>query len=570
MFTIRVQDVEFKWLEDARFGLGKKVEISMADGGGALTSMLTGEITMVEMDMTSFGPPSYVLQGYSKAHRLHRGRHSESYLNVSDADLVRKVAGRQGLSTEIDSTPTVNKYVFQNNQTDWEFLTERARRIDFNVYVHEDKLCFKKSTTAGGGITVTYGTNLRSLHVTRNLHQDVDKVTVHGWDPAQKKQIVGTATRSNIVPSKFSGKAKQAFGSDTEVVISNRPVHSQDEAQKMAQGVLEELASTNIECEGLCDGMPDMKPGSQITINNIGSTYNGTYSVTSVTHIWSPQEGFTTSFVVSGRTHHSLAEALGVGPAAQGRTGSSSNPGVFVGIVTNNDDPDKMGRVKVKIPMLTEDHESNWARVVMPMAGPGRGFYILPEINDEVLVAFEHGDIHRPYVIGAIWNGSDKLPEESVLGSGGTVDRRVLYTRAGHKMDFDDTQGSTKFTLTTAGGHKILMDDGSGKKLAMTTDGGHKVDMDDTGKKITVKSTGGHKVEMDDTANKMTVTDSAGDKAEFDAMQGKITMSSNLQIDVKSTNINIEATAMLTLKGATVDMNGSLATNIKGLIVKIN
>jgi uncharacterized protein involved in type VI secretion and phage assembly len=338
----------------------------------------------------------------------------------------------------------------------------------------------------------------------------------------------------------------------------------------MAQGVLEELASTNIECEGLCDGMPDMKPGSQITINNIGSTYNGTYSVTSVTHIWSPQEGFTTSFVVSGRTHHSLAEALGVGPAAQGRTGSSSNPGVFVGIVTNNDDPDKMGRVKVKIPMLTEDHESNWARVVMPMAGPGRGFYILPEINDEVVVAFEHGDIHRPYVVGAIWNGSDKLPEATVLGSGGTVDRRVLYTRAGHKMDFDDTQGSTKFTLTTAGGHKILMDDGSSKKVAVTTSGGHKIDMDDTGQKVTVQSTSGHKMVMDDTAGKLTLEDSSGDKMEMDAIQNKITMSSTLQYVIKSTNISIEASGSLKLNGALVDMSASGIMTIKGSLVNIN
>ncbi|MHC5732095.1 MAG: phage baseplate assembly protein V, partial [Nostoc sp.] len=84
----------------------------------------------------------------------------------------------------------------------------------------------------------------------------------------------------------------------------------------------------------------------------------------------------------------------------------------LVGIVTDNKDPQGWGRVKVKFPTLTEDHASNWARVVAPGAANGRGFDCLPEVNDEVLVGFEHGDIHRPYVLGGVWNGKDAPPEK--------------------------------------------------------------------------------------------------------------------------------------------------------------
>jgi len=84
--------------------------------------------------------------------------------------------------------------------------------------------------------------------------------------------------------------------------------------------------------------------------------------------------------------------------------------GVMVAIVTNNKDPDGMGRVKLKLPWLSDDYESDWARIATLMAGPERGVYFLPEVDDEVLIAFEHGDIRRPMVLGCLWNGVDAPP----------------------------------------------------------------------------------------------------------------------------------------------------------------
>jgi uncharacterized protein involved in type VI secretion and phage assembly len=91
--------------------------------------------------------------------------------------------------------------------------------------------------------------------------------------------------------------------------------------------------------------------------------------------------------------------------------------GVVVGIVTNNQDPEKLGRIKVRFPWLSDVNESAWARLSTPLAGKGRGFYYLPEIEDEVLVAFEFGDINRPIIIGSLWNGENipKGTEEGIL-----------------------------------------------------------------------------------------------------------------------------------------------------------
>ncbi len=118
--------------------------------------------------------------------------------------------------------------------------------------------------------------------------------------------------------------------------------------------------------------------------------------------------------------------------------------GVTVGIVTNNQDPDGLGRVKVKLPWLSEEHESHWARLLTPMAGPERGLYCLPEVDDEVLVAFEHGQVEFPYVLGALWNGKDKPPEQN---DDGQNNKRTLKSRSGHVITLDDTKDQEQIVI---------------------------------------------------------------------------------------------------------------------------
>jgi uncharacterized protein involved in type VI secretion and phage assembly len=237
---------------------------------------------------------------------------------------------------------------------------------------------------------------------------------------------------------------------------------------------------------------------------------------------------------------------------------------MVVGIVTNVKDPDGLARVKVKYPSISDDLESNWARLVTPMAGAGRGFEFIPEVNDEVLVAFEYDDINKPYILGSLWNGQDQPPESSKdLTGDGKVSKRVIHSRSGHKIILDDTSGEEKISIYDKSDSNFLEIDSANNAMSMQTKDGHKIVMDSNGisiesaGKLTIKSTGNMDITTDgNMASKAT---------------GNIEMNATGNLTAKSTgNTSVEATATLKVKGLTASVNGDTMTEIKGAMVKIN
>lgn len=146
-----------------------------------------------------------------------------------------------------------------------------------------------------------------------------------------------------------------------------------------------------------------------------------------------------------------------VSPGAAGRL-----YGVEVAIVTNNRDEQKLGRVKVMFPRLPNEPESDWIRIAVPIAGPDRGFYWIPEVQDEVLVAFERGDPSRPYVIGCLWNGRDKPPADAPDPDNNAI--RQITSRTGHRITLDDTPGDEKLVIADKSGQRTVSWDVKGRR----------------------------------------------------------------------------------------------------------
>jgi uncharacterized protein involved in type VI secretion and phage assembly len=147
---------------------------------------------------------------------------------------------------------------------------------------------------------------------------------------------------------------------------------------------------------------------------------------------------------------------------------SSYVPGVVIGVVTRIDDPDGLGRVKVKLPRFSDDEESAWARVVSFMAGASRGAVFIPEVDDEVLVAFEFGDISLPYVIGGLHSQTDQAPYANPDGANNI---RVIKSRSGHIIRLDDTDGSEKIEIIDKTGTNKIVFDASANKISIESGG---------------------------------------------------------------------------------------------------
>jgi phage baseplate assembly protein V len=195
--------------------------------------------------------------------------------------------------------------------------------------------------------------------------------------------------------------------------------------------------------------------------------------------------------------------------------------GVAVAIVAENDDPKGLGRVKLRYPWLETAGASNWARIAVPMAGADRGTYFLPEVGDEVLVAFDDGDIDHPYVLGALWNGEDEPPEDNADGEN---DVRQITSRSGHELTFDDADGDEAVRIETSGGHSVVLDDG-----------------DET---ITIEDTGGNQIEFDGSSRSLSISSEATVTIEAPS------------IEIKSSgNLDLEASGVLSLDGALITLN---------------
>jgi uncharacterized protein involved in type VI secretion and phage assembly len=141
--------------------------------------------------------------------------------------------------------------------------------------------------------------------------------------------------------------------------------------------------------------------------------------------------------------------------------------GLVVGVVTNNQDPDDLGRVKVRFPWLSDAEESHWARIAVPMGGTERGTYFLPEVDDEVLVAFEHGNPGFPYVLGALWNGKDAPP---ATNGDGKNNLRLIKSRSGHVIKLNDEDGKETIEIIDKSGKNSIVIDTAKNTLTITSD----------------------------------------------------------------------------------------------------
>lgn len=308
MFSVEVEgsdDLEdpYRWIDDTSlFALGGSLEVKLGYGDD-LESVFRGEITGLEPSFAGRLYPTLVVRGYDRRHRLQRGRRTRTFLKQKDSQIASAVAAAAGLSAEVTDSSVVHDYVVQANQTDWEFLQERARRIGFEVVVADKKLILRPAANdKGEALTVTPDDHLLEFAPRLSAARQVDAVSLRAWDPAGKKGIVGEAGAADVSSTMGGQKsgpklAADAFGAAAGV-LSAYPVATQAEADQVAKAQLNDLALSLVEGEGTCLGRTDLRAGKVIKIDGVGKRFGGRYYVTDAVHRYDARRGYTTSFTV--------------------------------------------------------------------------------------------------------------------------------------------------------------------------------------------------------------------------------------------------------------------------------
>ncbi len=300
----------------------------------------------------------------------------------------------------------------------------------------------------------------------------VTQISVRAWDPDNKAVLVGSAdpAASHAKLPDDPASLAQNFGSP-EYVVSNRPLPSQTDADDTAKAVAEHVGSSFAEAEGVAIGNAKLRAGTAVSIAQVADTFVGKYTLTRTRHVFD-DDGYRTEFEISGMEDRSTLGLVSLGATNGAAAGGAPRvSGVFIALVTNNDDPQQLGRVKLKFPWLSDNYESDWARMAAIGAGPNSGVEFLPEVDDEVLCACEFGDLRRVFVLSALHNGKDTPNLGDGLIDGGKVKRRGVVSRKGHKL--------------------IFLDDDSKSGIALiTSDGNLKVSLNETNSEITIHCKG--------------------------------------------------------------------------------
>ena len=514
--TIHVGYPKGEGIDHQPFTVGKPLEIRLGEREAmSARTLFKGDVVTVEPEFGQ-GGVQMIVRAYDRAHLLQRAPKRRAFQNMTTGDIVAKVVKEAGLSVEAEPTGGPHDYMLQNNETDWDFIWRLADAIGFELVVDDRKAVLRRIGESPQTIELEWPGDLITFRPRVTAVQQVEEVTVAHHDAKTKKLIEASAKAPNQVARIGTQRdsAKNAF-KGASVHIASVPVRTRDEAQKLAQAELDRLANGYVSMDAIAHGNPDIKAGVKVRITGVGSAFGGEYRIQTSKHVLRGGGAYETHMANgSGHTITGLLGGSGGGP-------THKIHGLVIGIVTNNNDPQGLGRVRVQFPWLSTADESFWARVATPSAGKERGLMMLPVPGEEVLCGFEHGDPSHPFVVGSLFNGVDKPGTE------------LADTKGGMALRSDET-----IAMTSKKDLRIT----SGAKMDVKVSGDRTEEI--KGKSVS-RITG--TAEVKSASYTVEANQSASIKG-----TASVTVESSGSLSIKASTISIEAKGPVTIKGATV------------------
>jgi uncharacterized protein involved in type VI secretion and phage assembly len=542
--SLRFSDPGYALVASRSVRLGTTVVVSVPHNG----PLVTAEVTALGVEQRLGENPELLLTALDKSHRMARGTKVKTYLNATYPDIVSQLARDHGLSVSADPADLTMEYVLQVS-SDLAFLSELAARSGFDWWVEGQTLHFKRPKVTAA-VELKLGDQLHSFSAFASGHAP-GAAEVHGWDRNRQQKLSSTSESPNArATSALAEQVSQpdkAFG-PSKLVTAALAGQSQVEVDQLSEALFEWATATSVRAVGLAPVSTKIKPGNCVRVTGAGPL-SGTYPVQRAEHTYRPGQTFLTRFWSGG--HKLSTDPAPCHPPLQGP--ATRHMGLVVGEVTSVNDPEQAGRVKVRFPGLDENQESAWGRVLSAGGGDKRGTVVLPEVGDEVLVGFEHGDPRQPVILGGLHGARLKIPNWPVK-EGKVVSRRFT-SRTGHLVEISDGEEASEqhFMVQLAGGEHTLKIGAEESFLSIPSGQALRVQAGDT--QLYFSKTG------DIIIKGQNVTIEAQQQFKLTAAEVDASARAALQL---------YAQGEASLKGATLALESEGPASLKGAIVQIN
>ncbi|WP_167490857.1 VgrG-related protein [Nocardia terpenica] len=477
--TLRFRDPHHRLTQSLGVRIGSPVTMAATtnvDSGPV--PLFDGEVTALETTVDTLGTCT-VVRAMDRAHRLMRGRTITSYTDQTLPAIAGQAARRAGLrlGTVAGQHPPL-PYLAQPNLSDWELLQSLTGPRDLLVCVDGETLHLRRINdaadapqpevgSAGSPYVLEHGANLLSLQARLTSAGQVSDVTVHGWNPLAKKALSATsqATSSPRIRSGARGSdVVSAFRATTGLHVTDRSPTTDADTRATAAAIAAECAATLADIDAVVSGNPHLRANTPIALAGVGAPFTGKYTLTSCRHIVDT-DGY--------RTH------VRVGPLPRPPVPPNAPAliatGLATAIVADCKEPGNpgQGRVRLRLPWLSDTYITDWTRTTQHGGTKGGGI-ITPDVGDEVLIGFEHGRLDRPYILGGLYNPTDRPGPHTgplVDPRSGHVNRRSLASRAGDRIELLDSTGRKGVVVTTGDGKATLTLDRAATTVTVASDG---------------------------------------------------------------------------------------------------
>jgi uncharacterized protein involved in type VI secretion and phage assembly len=514
--------------------IGARVAVyAVASGRGKKIPVVTGLVTGIETEYYH-GRSTTVLRGLDHAFKMLRHRRATGYRNMTAAEIVTQLAGRDGVEVGIIE-PTTPQYelITQPNISDWQFVQYLADSSDMEAdFDDRGKLRFRKAKPATIGAVagnalqdprvLEFDANMLRCRTGVTASDQVSEVRSRGWNADEKRLMVATAyarTSPGLQIGETPEDVVSAFGW-VRLTETGTPYGTEAQTKRAADSLTADITSAFAELEIEVKGRPDLAAGVVVAFKGAGPPFDGTYTVTTTRHVFDEANGYTTWVWVTGRQVRTL-----YGLAAGGDRAAPRIHGVANAIVDDINDPKQQGRVKLRFPWFDDNYKTDWVRTVQ-FGGHKGGGVISPEVEDEVLVAFDRGALDYPYVIGGLYSNEDDSPsdhENIPLQTGGRLNRRSLVSRTGQRLEILDAEGQTGVRLRSGDKKLTVFLAQSKTTITITSDGAIDIKGETT---VTVSSTD----QLNLKARKVTISDALTIEGDT-SMHGAVSINGAVSIE---------------------------------------